>query len=235
MTSTVQHRLRTAAALLLTTAWLAAIGLGGCNRPRAATASPRAAAKAYLLAMVGGDEASVRAATAGDEPSAKVLVAQAAQNAAYERYAAAAKKAYGQDAAAAFVGRRADDHDAARLAKIDADPEVVTGDTAVVGEGKNRLYLVKIDGAWKVDRSRHVMPGLTDASVYVEPVNAMRRAYETVAAEVEAGRHASAQNARQALLERTEQELRKVESARPASPATTRAASSATRPATLPI
>jgi hypothetical protein len=201
------------------------IVLGGCRRDAAARAdSPKAAAKAYLQAMVAGDAAGIRAASVGDEPTARLLTAQAVKTAATERYVAAAAKRYGQAAVAdALVGRRAEDHEASVLARIDAEPEAITGDTAVVGQGRVKLFLIKADGQWKVDRGKQLGAVLGDGEQAAAMAEAIRRAYDAVTAEVEAGKHPTPTDAKAALLIRTEREMRPL-----MTPAT------ATAPATKP-
>jgi hypothetical protein len=205
-----------------------ALAVGGCRRGEpAAAASPKAAAKAYLQAMVAGDAAGVRAASVGDEPSAQLLVAQAVKNAATERYVAAAAKRYGPAGVeAALVGRRGADHEASVLARLDAEPEAVQGDAAVVGQGRVKLFLVKAADGWKVDRQRQVPPVLGDPARYAAEAEAIRRAYDAVTAQVEAGALATPTDAKTALLIRTEAEMRPLMAAE--TPATTRPT---TRPA----
>lgn len=207
---------------------------GGCRRESAAGGSPKSAAKAYLQAMVGGDVAGVRAASVGDEASAQLLAAQAVKNAATERYVAAAGKRYGSAAVAdALVGRRGDDHEANVLARIDAEPESVKGDEAVVGQGRVKLYLVKVGGDWKVDRQRQVPPAFGDPGRYTAEADAIRRAYDTVTADVEAGKLATPAEAKAALLMRTAAELQPLAEADVAAAA--RKAPAATGPGTVPI
>jgi hypothetical protein len=218
----------------LAIALLLVAAVAGCNREQTAAVPPRAAVRAFVQAMVNGDEKAMRDASIGDEPSARLLAAQARQNKAYERVAAAAAAKFG-NASFVMVGRRAGDHYASRLATIDSEPEAITSTTATVGEGPNTIYLQRVGDTWKVDRARLVPPALSDPSEHIAMIDAIRQAHEDVAAAIEAGQLKTAPEARAALIKQTATAIK----SRIGEPAGTRpttgpATAASTRPVTMP-
>lgn len=194
---------RALAGVLLLAAFL--LTMSGCKQPN--IVSPRAAARTFVQAMVSGDEQAMRNISEGDETSAQVLAAQARQNAAYERLSAAAKSRFG-DPSQVLAGRRADDHYASRLARIDSEQEVISGNTATVGEGPNTIYLQRAGDSWKVDRSRLVPPSLDGAAEHIKLIDAIRAADERVTAAIVAGKYPTAADARAALLKQMNAAIR---------------------------
>lgn len=187
---------RVAAAVVL------AMAVGCERRPGATTASPRAAAKAFAEAMTTGDRQAVRRVSVGDDASLELLVAAAASNAAYDRLEQAAAGRFG-DAKQVTVGGRGADHYAKLLAGIDAAPEVVQGEQATVGVGRAKLFLRRVEAAWRVDRAMHVPPAGSDSATHLAMTRAMTRAYDEVTNGMASGAYGTAEAAKAALIGRT--------------------------------
>ena len=209
--------------------WLVVVGavlllVAGCGKQEVArTASPRAAAKAFAESMVKGDANALREVSTGDDASLELLTALAASNAAYDRLEQSATKRFGDPKRVISVGRAAD-HYAKMLPGIDAAAEVVTGDQAAVGVGRNKIYLKRVGEAWKVDRSMHVPPAGSDTTAHLAMTRAMTQAFDEVTNGMASGAYATPEEAAAAYMGKT---MQAVLSQQP--PATTQAAAT-TRP-----
>lgn len=186
-------------AALLVSAALAA----GCDRGGAAgTASPRAAAKAYVVAMNTGDADTLAAISHGDDLSLKLLVSVARSNAAYSRLEQVAGQRFG-DPKSVFAYPRARDHYGQLQKQIDTAEEQVHGTSASIGKGLASVHLTKVNGQWKVDLAQHVPPGTASASD-IALSDAFAQAYGAVADGITAGKFGTAEEAKAVLMGKTQ-------------------------------
>lgn len=172
-------------------------GLVGCKDP-AATATPKAVALQFAKAFTAGDVQGALDTSTGDENSGLVLEASLNSVNAHRRLAAAAEKRFGKGANV-FGVRSSADSDLAQA--VERGQEKVDGDAATVGDpaSKQTLRLKKVNGAWKVDRSPLTQTGGTDIGRMLPKVQEMTIAYRDLAAELEAGKYKSANEAMAAL------------------------------------
>jgi len=218
---------------LIGAAILLSLGLiAGCDRgPAASNASPRAVAKAYVVAMNSGDAQTLAAVSHGDEDSLKLLTSVAKANAGYARLEKLAGEKFG-DPNAVFAYPRATDHYGQMQKSIDSAEEQVSGASAIVGKGMGSVHLLQVGNGWKVDRSKHVQPGDVSASALTMS-DALARAYNEVADRLAAGGYESANDAKADLLGRTQQAVlaqMATPATEPATPPVTAPASPATQP-----
>lgn len=167
----------------------------GCEREEAArTATPRAAAKAYVTAMNSGDADTLAAVSHGDDASLRLLVSVARANAGYARLEKLATEKFG-DPKAVFAYPRARDHYAQMQKEIDSAEERVDGASATIGKGLAAVHLQKVDGKWKVNRGRHVQSGEVSESA-IAMSEALAKAYNDVADKTELGAYKTANEAK---------------------------------------
>ena len=175
----------------------------GCDRgPSAATADPRSAARAFVTAMNTGDAAAIAAVTTGDEPSLQLLVSLAKLNAAHTRLEKLSADKFG-NAKAVFAYPRGRDSFAAMAAEIDKAPETITGNSATIGKGLGAVNLLKVDNAWKVDRSAYVPPG--DGGSAKAVTDLLAAAYTEVADGIASGSLKTADEAKAVLMGKQQQ------------------------------
>jgi hypothetical protein len=109
--------------------------------------TPKAAAKALLLAMDAGDLNAAKEATIippGDEPALAALVDYGKG---FRQLSEAVATKFGKDSAAQFPRMTE------RAAALDQATQTITGDSAKITgtDGGNDMALKKLDGKWKVD------------------------------------------------------------------------------------
>jgi hypothetical protein len=179
----------------------------------AESAAAASAAAAFARAYRDGDAAAATTMSVGDEASARALEDGIRLAAATRRLERAAEARYGKGeivsnpvpsplhAASTRPPRQGGPADWV-LAASEQGRVKVTGETADVLDEDGRLLLVlrKVGGAWKADRT-----GLTaraGSGRVLGTAREMGSAYEETAAEIEAGRHPTADEARQVVQAR---------------------------------
>jgi hypothetical protein len=115
--------------------------------------SPRGALKALVNAMQAGDAPKIKSLIATTNPTEQKMVdAMATMSVAQKKFRDAAQAAYGTNAKELTGDTEAGT--AEGLAKIDAAPESIKGDTATVDPtgqpGVPPLTLKKVDGQWRI-------------------------------------------------------------------------------------
>jgi hypothetical protein len=110
--------------------------------------TPRGALKVLTLAMNKGDPAGIKAVFSPASPTeTKMVDAVISQQQALSKFRDSAVTAFGADEAKKLVGD-VDSDQTESLAKLDAIPVTINGDTADVGEGDQILHLKKIGDQW---------------------------------------------------------------------------------------
>jgi hypothetical protein len=179
--------------------------LAGCKSEDARTASPRAAAKAYLTAMVAGDIKTISEISDGSPDSLEVLIAMAQLNAAHNRLEQASVKRFG-DARSVFAYPRGRDSHPEMLKNVETAPETIEGETAKVGTGSAVVSLKRVNGQWKVNRDQHAPPSDNVDTLLAMP-RALTGAYNEVADGLEAGHYETADMAKADLMGKTTQAI----------------------------
>lgn len=183
--------------------------LAGCDKPPPTEyATPKAAATTFAKAVRAGDTAKAREASIGDETSAAVLDVLVETVGARRRLDAAARAKFGRPAGEILpvrtTGRQWDDR---IRAAVETGREQINGDTAeVVGPGPGEVVRLKrVNGAWKVDRGNVAPDKLADRDAVknMARTSDQAAAERETAAEIEAGKYATADEAREALRART--------------------------------
>lgn len=175
----------------------------GCNRGTPVdTSNPRAAARTFIAAMNAGDAAAIAAVSTGDDASLQLLVTLAKLSAAHGRLEKISADKFG-DSKAVFAYARGRDHFATMAAEIDKAPETVSGTNATIGKGLSAVYLVKVNNAWKVDRSHYVPPeGAASANAVPE---LLAKAYAEVADSIANGSLKTPEEAKAVLMGKQQQ------------------------------
>src|SRR5437762_13834309 len=113
--------------------------------------SPRGALRVLAAAMDAGDGAKIRAVLKSSNPQEEKMVdALVSYHDAVAKFAKAAVDAFGPEDARKLTGDQAAAQ-AASLEALQAMPEEITGDTALVGADKpTQIRLSRVDGKWMV-------------------------------------------------------------------------------------
>jgi hypothetical protein len=167
--------------------------------------TPRGALKVFSRALDAGDRKAIAASLAADSDQDKKIAAMTADLAeAAASLRKASIKAFGAEASRPLGVDPAASADA--IARIDSSIESLDGDRATVRPADNEgppMTLIKRDGQWLVpvsELSKDVKPA--DIERNLADIAAQIRVMHEIAAEVAAGKFATAVNARQVLDQR---------------------------------
>jgi hypothetical protein len=165
--------------------------------------TPRGALKSLVGAMQTGDAARIKSLIATTNPTEdKMVDAMTAMSLAQKHFRTAAQTAYG-DSAKELTGDT-EAGTAAGLAKIDAAPEIITGDTATVDPtgqpGVPPMKLAKIDGQWRIPISE-LARGVDQAAIQqrLDDLGSMSKMMDESADEVSKGMYKTPKDAGEAI------------------------------------
>lgn len=168
---------------------------GGGGAAAADLSTPKAAAQSFAKAVTTGDNAGIRATTTGTEEQYKMAEAMGGMLKSMADLRAAATAKYGAD------NPISKDKDMDIAKDIDEAEFKTEGDVATMVKktnpnDKDPLKLKKVDGKWKVDLGS--MPASESAQI-TKMAPAMKKACDEVAAEINSGKHATADAAQTAM------------------------------------
>jgi hypothetical protein len=197
----MRHKLLRAAATVLLISLAAAAA--PTTQPAADASTPKAALRSFAIATRTGNRESLRASFHAATPTEERLADLTAEvAAAVVRLRDAAVAKFGDAGAKQFNGNIPDD---AHLARIDSASEQVNDDTATVlvqgADGKlQSMYLVRIDGKWKISVSRAVAGTRPDKlETQLSTLTLTSKILDEVTAEIARGDYRSADDATDAL------------------------------------
>lgn len=193
--------LRAVGTVLLSTFGIAAAA--PTTQPVIDTSTPKAALKSFAVATRAGNRDSLRASFhATTETEAKLADLTADVATAVVRLRDAAVEKFGEAGAKQFNGSIPDD---SHLGRIDAAKEQVENEAATVvvqgPDGKSQpMYLVKVDGQWKISVARGLAAMSADkVEGQISALTMTSRILDEVAVEIGKGAYKSADEAAGAL------------------------------------
>ena len=190
--------------------------------PAADASTPRGALRVFSTAMRDGDAAAIKQMFIATTPSEQKMVACVAELAsAFALLHQSAVKAYGEEEARQFT-QDSDVAAAEALARIDSADVVVNGDSATVtykDQAQLPFLLKKVAGQWKFPTSNLGRPtDPTDLDHQLAELSLQADIVREIAAEIQAGKFATAQKAAQSWHTRLLQAATSQPTTRPAAP-----------------
>jgi len=161
---------------------------GGGGAAAADLSTPKSAAQSFAKAVTSADNAGIRATTTGTEEQYKMVEAMAGMFKSMSDLKAAAASKYGPE------NSISKDKDMDLAKDIDEAEFKTEGDVATMikknnPDDKDPLKLKKIDGNWKVDLGSM---SASESAQITKMAPAMKKAFDELRSEIEAGKHATA-------------------------------------------
>ncbi len=169
-------------------------------------AGPRGTVAAFFKAIEGGDGAAARAMVMGSEKQMAVLDAMVPVMSGFKALETAAVKKWGDDGKKIAQGEGGGPGPNLDIAKkLDGAKEQIADDVATVtpvadsaGKEESPIKLKKVDGKWKIDLSGLPTDGM-ESPAALNMLKAMGDAAKKTAGEIEAGKYATVDAAKDAL------------------------------------
>jgi hypothetical protein len=166
--------------------------------------SPKGAASAFFKAMENGDAKAAKSLAVGSDKQLSMLDLLVPVVSSFKQLENAAVKKWGEDARKTLSQGQGSSMDFDK--ELKAATEKVEGDTATITSAKPEqqrepMKLKKVDGKWKVDMSSVPAEGLDNPQTS-QMMKVMSDAAKSTATEIEQGKYASAQDARQAMTQK---------------------------------
>jgi hypothetical protein len=166
--------------------------------------SPKGAASAFFKAMESGDAKAAKSMAVGSDKQLSMLDLLVPVVSSFKQLENSAVKKWGEEARKTLSQGQGSSMDFDK--ELKAATEKVEGDTATITSAKPEqqkepMKLKKVEGKWKVDMSSVPAEGLDNPQT-AQMMRVMSDAAKSTASEIDQGKYASAQDARQAMTQK---------------------------------
>lgn len=203
--------MRPAATLVALCAILAAAGFRSFAEDKPDTSNPKGAVSAFFKAMEKGDIPEAKSMATGSQKQLAILETLVPLMSGFKQLENAAVKKWGEEGKKVLAegqgggGTSFNMDEELKNAKVDEKGDMATitpgEQSKSAGKDKSPMKLKKIEGKWKIDLASLPSEGLDDPNA-TRILKAMGDIAKATAAEVDAGKYATAEDAKKAMGEK---------------------------------